>query len=370
MKKSQVKPITLCDNDADTHYIHHVSKLSNIYNKRQDKGSIVDQQLLQIKRSQSVANMKKHYDENAHKELTKHNVRLFNHISEIQNRPMSKYASEKNLKNSFASKKSLNSGYVRRQKELIDQENIRISNKMTAIKSSLCRENILKVQNELLNHRSHQMKFKPKRRNNLTLPPIFQKEMKVKLKGLHMRVLSAKSNAEISKLSEGHPNIARTRMYKAGSQLTLIAPSEYYFDNKSNLIRSDLNQSCDNSTTDNVWLLGKYAKATLYIKDKSGEFNKQISETEFYMDKMRFFEAIYEDALDNCGRCVKLVIKVENEEEWQEIYSSVIDLNPRQKSFAEFLEKDSMTWCDTKDLNYNHNETNYENFAKLFIAIK
>ena len=99
--------------------------------------------------------MKKHYDENAHKELTKHNVRLFNHISEIQNRPMSKYASEKNLKNSFASKKSLNSGYVRRQKELIDTENIRISNKMTAIKSSLCRENILKIQSELLNHRSH-----------------------------------------------------------------------------------------------------------------------------------------------------------------------------------------------------------------------
>lgn len=61
------------------------------------------------------------------------------------------------------------------------------------------------------------MKFKPKRRNNLTLPPIFQKEMKVKLKGLHMRVLSAKSNADISKLSEGHPNIARTRLYKPGS---------------------------------------------------------------------------------------------------------------------------------------------------------
>ena len=61
------------------------------------------------------------------------------------------------------------------------------------------------------------MKFKPKKRNNLTLPPIFQKEMKIKLKGLHMRVLSAKSNAEISKLSEAHPNIAQTRMYKAGS---------------------------------------------------------------------------------------------------------------------------------------------------------
>ena len=52
----------------------------------------------------------------------------------------------KNLRNPFF-KKSLRENYVKRQKELIDQENVRISKKMRSIKSDLNREDILKIQN-------------------------------------------------------------------------------------------------------------------------------------------------------------------------------------------------------------------------------
>ena len=57
--------------------------------------------------------------------------------------------------------------------------------------------------------------------------------------------------------------------------MTFITPPEYYFDHKSNLIRSNLDNTHDNST--DVWLLGKYSKATLYSKDKNGESRDKTS---------------------------------------------------------------------------------------------
>lgn len=95
-----------------------------------------------------------------------------------------------------------------------------------------------------------------------------------------------------------------------------------------------------------------------------------MSESEFFLDKIRFFEPISDEILDKHDRIIKIVASIENDSEWEEIYSSEIDLNPKQKSFAEFLEKDSVTWCDTKELHYKHKDTDYGNFAKLFIAIK
>ena len=215
--------------------------------------------MAQIARSNSVCSQNALRANNVKREQTSQNVRLFNNIAVIHKRPIA--ASVTNIKNPFL--KPLNASYQKRQQELIVQENSRISKKMLNIKSDYSKSSILKTQNSLLEHRSHLMKFKPKKRNDIVLPSIMKKEMKVKLKGLQMRIGSAYSKIELnnSNVSDTHPSIARTRMYTPGALLIFIAPSEYYFDSSLNLIRTDLDYTNSNEEfQDKIWSLGKYAR--------------------------------------------------------------------------------------------------------------